>query len=159
MAIFSDMVEEIMEVFIDDFLVFRTSLDQCLHNLARVLQRCEEKNLVLNWEKYHFKVREGIVLGHRVSSKGIKVDPAKISTIKKLPPPMNVKGIRSFFGHACFCRRFIKDFSKIVKPLCNLLEKDACFVFDDSCFKAFPLIKEKLVSAPIVIVLDWSEPF
>ena len=75
--------------------------------------------MVLNWEKYHFMVREGIVLGHRVSSKGIKVDPAKISTIEKLPLPANVKGIQSFLGHAGFYKRFIKDFSKIIKPLCN----------------------------------------
>ena len=73
MAIFSDMVEEIVEVFIDDILVFETSFDHCLYNLARMLQRCEEKNLVLNWEKCHFMVRESIVLGHRVSSKGIEV--------------------------------------------------------------------------------------
>ena len=87
MAIFSDMVEEIMDVFMDDFLVFGTSFDHCLHNLARVLQRCKEKNLVLNWEKCHFMVKERIVLGHLVSSKGIEVDPTKISTKKSYPLP------------------------------------------------------------------------
>ena len=125
----------------DNFSVFGTSFDHCLHNLARVLQRCEEKNLVLNWEKCHFMVREGIVLGHRVSSKGIEVDPAKISTIDKLPPPTNVKGIQSFLGHAGVYRRFIKDFSKIIKPLCNLLEKYAPFISDESCHGAFQLLK------------------
>ena len=85
MAIFSDMVEDIMEIFMDDFSVFSTSFDHCLHNLALVLQRCEDKNLVLNWEKCHFMVQEGIMLGHRVSSKGIKVDRAKIATTEKLP--------------------------------------------------------------------------
>ena len=104
-------------------------------------------------------VKERIVLGHRVSSRGIEVDPAKISTIEKLPPSSNVKGIRSFLGHVGFYRRFIKDFSKIVKPLCNLLEKDAAFVFDENYLKEFHVIKEKLVSASIVIVPDWSEPF
>ena len=137
MEIFSDMVEEIVEVFMDDFSVFETSFYNCLHNLARVLQRCEEKNLVLNCEKCHFMVREGIVLGRRVSSKGINIDPTKISTIEKLPPPTNVKGIRSFLRYAGFYRGFIKDFSKIVKALCNLLEKDASLVFDESCLKAF----------------------
>ena len=117
--------------------MFGTSFDHCLHNLARVLQRCEEKNLVLNWERFHFMVKEGIILGHRVSSKGIEVDLAKISTIEKLTPPTNVKGIRSFLGHAGFYQRFIKDFSKIMKPLCNLLEKDATFAFDENCLKAF----------------------
>ena len=74
-------------------------------------------------------VREGIVLGHRISVKGIEVDQAKIDVIKKLPPPTNVKGVRSFLGHAGFYRRFIKDFSKITKPLCELLVKDAVFDF------------------------------
>ena len=85
MAIFSNTVEEIMEIFMDDFSVFRTLFDHCLHHLDRVLQKCEKKNLVLNWEKYHFMVSEGIVLGYRVSSKGIEIDIAKISTIEKYP--------------------------------------------------------------------------
>ena len=106
MAIFSDMVEYIMEIFMDDFSVFGTSFDHCLHNVSLVLQRCEDKNLVLNWEKCHFMVQEGIMLGHRVSSKGIEVDRAKIATIEKLPPPKNVKGIRSFLGHAGFYKGF-----------------------------------------------------
>ena len=93
-----------------------------------------------------------------MSSKGIEVNPAKISTIKKLPLPTNVKGIMNFLGHTGFYRRFIKDFSKIVKPLCNLLEKDASFVFDENGLKAFQLIKGKLIYTPIVIVPDWSEP-
>ena len=99
------------------------------------------------------------MLGHRVSYKGIEGDSTKVSTIEKLPPPTNVKGIRSFLGHAGFYWRFIKDFSKIVKPLCNLLEKDAAFVFDERCLRTFEMIKEKLVSSPIVIVPDWSKPF
>ncbi len=74
-------------------------------------------------------VREGIVLGHKISEKGIEVDKAKIEVIEKLPPPTSVKGIRSFLGHAGFYRRFIKDFSKISKPLSNLLMKDCPFNF------------------------------
>ena len=71
MAIFADLVEEIMDVFMDDFSVYRNSFDGCLENLERVLARCEETNLVLNWEKYHFMVEEGIVLGHKISVQGI----------------------------------------------------------------------------------------
>ena len=81
MAIFSDFVEKIMEVFMDDFSVFGSSFDNCLDNLSKVLQRCEETNLVLNWEKCHFMVQEGIVLGHKISSRGIEVDRAKVETI------------------------------------------------------------------------------
>ena len=117
----------------DDFSIFGSSFDHCLTNLWMVLKRCEEKQLVLNWEKCHFMVKEGIVLGHRVSKDRLEVDRAKISTIEHLPPPVNVKGIRSFLGHAGFYRRFIKDFSKIARPLCNLLEKDAPFEFGESC--------------------------
>src|SRR4051812_3409702 len=104
-------------------------------------------------------VREGIVLGHKISYKGIEVDQAKVEVISKLPPPMNEKGIRSFLGHAGFYRRFIRDFSKIAKPLTTLLVKDKTFTFDDECAIAFETIRRKLVSAPIVVALDWSLPF
>ena len=104
-------------------------------------------------------VKEGIVLGHLVSNKGIEVDKAKIELISKLPSPINVKGVRSFLGHAGFYRRFIKDFSKISQPLCKLLTKDADFNFDEKCLHAFNVLKEKLTSAPIIMAPDWSFPF
>ncbi|XP_024195767.1 uncharacterized protein LOC112198904 [Rosa chinensis] len=153
------MVERFIEVFMDDFSVFGDSFDQCLHHLVLVLQRCEDCNLVLNWEKCHFMVNEGIVLGHVVSSRGMEVDKAKVELISKLPPPHNVKAIRSFLGHAGFNRRYMKDFSKISKPLCDLLAKDVPFVFDEHCLKAFETIKVMLTQAPIMIAPDWSLPF
>ncbi|XP_075101815.1 uncharacterized protein LOC142177243 [Nicotiana tabacum] len=159
MAIFTDMVERYVEVFMDDFSVFGCSFDSCLMNLDKVLARCEETNLVLNWEKCHFMVREGIVLGHKVSKDGLQVDKAKVETIEKLPPPTSIKGIRSFLGHAGFYRRFIKDFSKISSPLCRLLEKDVTFKFDNACLKAFEELKGRLVTAPIIIGPDWAQPF
>ncbi|XP_070023356.1 uncharacterized protein [Nicotiana sylvestris] len=87
------MVENIMEVFMDDFSVVGNSFNECLANLTHVLKRCIEMNLVLNWEKCHFMVQEGIVLGHLVSSKGIEVDRAKVVVIEKLPPPTSVKAV------------------------------------------------------------------
>ncbi|XP_062080577.1 uncharacterized protein LOC133785344 [Humulus lupulus] len=108
----------------DDFSVYGDSFDRCLHNLTLVLQWCIETNLVLNWEKCHFMVNQGIVLGHVISVKGIEVDKAKIDLIRSLPSPTSLKEVRSFLGHAGFYRRFIKDFSKISTPLCNLLQKD-----------------------------------
>ncbi|XP_038707240.1 uncharacterized protein LOC120002544 [Tripterygium wilfordii] len=159
MSIFSDMVEHTIEVFIDEFSVFGSSFDACLKNLSMVLQRCKETNLVLNWEKCHFMVQEGIVLGHRMSQKGIEVDRAKIELIEKLPPPTSVKEVRSFLGHAGFYRRFIKDFSKITKPLCELLLKDVKFHFTKECLEAYTTLKERLTTAPIITSPDWNIPF
>ncbi|GJS92274.1 putative nucleotidyltransferase, ribonuclease H [Tanacetum coccineum] len=124
-----------------------------------MLQRCKEAHLVLNWEKCHFMVKEGIVLGHKVSSAGLEVDNAKINVISKLPPPTNIKGVRSFLRHASFYRHFIKDFSKIARPITKLLEKDTPFEFDDECQKAFELLKEKLTCAPVIVSPNWNLPF
>ncbi|GJS54781.1 reverse transcriptase domain-containing protein [Tanacetum coccineum] len=96
-------------------------------------------------------VKEEIVLGHKVSEAGLEVYKAKIKVISKLPPPTNIKGIRSFLGHAGFYQSFIKDFSKIVRPLIKLLEKDTPFKFDDECHTAFKLLKEKLTCAPMIV--------
>nr|CAE03895.1 OSJNBb0026I12.3 [Oryza sativa Japonica Group] len=159
MSIFSDMIEAIMEVFMDDFSLYGKTFDHCLQNLDKVFQRCQEKDLVLNWEKCHFMVHEGIVLGHRVSERGIEVDRAKIEVIDQLPPPVNIKGIRNFLGHAGFHRRFIKEFSTIARPLTNLLAKDAPFEFDDVCLKSFKTLKKALVSALIIQPPDGMLPF
>ena len=159
MAIFSDMVEKSIEVFMDDFSVIGSTFDNYLHNLTLVFKRCMETNLVLNWEKCHFMVREGIVLGHRISRRGIEVDRAKIEIIEKLPPPTSVKGVRSFLSHGGFYRRFIQDFSKVSKPLSNLLMQGVPFEFNDPCMNAFELLKKKLISAPIVVAPYWNLPF
>ena len=130
LSIFSDMVERIMEVYMDDITVYGESFDECLIHLETVLHRCIEKNLVLNWEKCHFMVNQGIVLGHIISERGIELDKAKVELISKLQSPTNVKTMRQFLGHAGFYRRFIRDFSKIAKLLYKLLEKDAKFEWD-----------------------------
>ncbi|GKC17408.1 reverse transcriptase domain-containing protein [Tanacetum coccineum] len=103
-----------------------------------------DTNLCLNWEKSHFMVKEGIVLGHKISKKGIEVDKAKIDVIAKLPHPTTIKGVQSFLGHAGFYRRFIKDFSKISRPMTHLLKKNTPFIFSDDCIQAFQTLKKKL---------------
>ena len=104
-------------------------------------------------------VTEGIFLGHKISTAGLEVDQAKVSIIKTLLPPTTIKGIRSFLGHASFYRRFIKDFSKISRPLCRLLEKDEKFYFDELCKAAFYQIKSRLVTTHIMVILDWNNEF
>ena len=159
LSMFSDMVERIMEVYMDDITVYEGDFEECLTNLEAILQRCIEKNLVLNWEKCHFMVNQGIVLGHIISSRGIEVDKAKIELISKLPSPTNVKTVRQFLGHAGFYRRFTKDFSKIAKPLYKLLEKDAKFIWEKECQESFEVLKSHLTTAPIVRAPNWQLPF
>ncbi|GJS48294.1 reverse transcriptase domain-containing protein [Tanacetum coccineum] len=159
MAIFHDMIEKTMEVFMDDFSVFGDSFSTCLAHLEKMLKRCEDTNLSLNWEKSHFMVKEGIVLGHKISKSGLEVDRAKVEVIAKLPHPTSVKGVRSFLGHAGFYRRFIQDFSKIARPMTHLLEKETPFVFSEECIDSFNTLKRKLTEAPILIAPDWDLPF
>ena len=98
-------------------------------------------------------------MGHKIFEAGLEVDQAKFAITKTVLPPTTVKGIRSFLGHAGFYRRFIKEFSKISKPLCKLLEKDAKFDFDESCRSTFDKIKSRLVIAPIIVIPDWNNDF
>nr|XP_009766531.1 PREDICTED: uncharacterized protein LOC104217890 [Nicotiana sylvestris] len=111
------MVEDFLVVFMDEFLVVRDSFDDCLANLDKVLVRCEKTNLVLNWEKCHVIVEEGIVLGHKISK---------------------------------------NDFSKVVDPLCKILDKDAKFHFNDDCMRAFEQLKLVLTTTPIITSPNWS---
>ncbi|RDX81083.1 Retrovirus-related Pol polyprotein from transposon 17.6, partial [Mucuna pruriens] len=145
LSIFSDLLEDCMEVFMDDFTVYADTFDACLGNLARVLKRCIETDLVLNFEKCHFMVVEGIVLGHLVSSRGIEVDKAKIDIITSLPNPASV--------------RFIKNFNKTALPLSKLVQKDVEFVFNKECIQAFEELKTKLTSTPILQAPNWELPF
>nr|GEV85792.1 reverse transcriptase domain-containing protein [Tanacetum cinerariifolium] len=135
------------------------TFQSCLSHLEKMLKMCEDTNLCPNWENSHFMVKEGIVLGHKISKQGIKVDKAKVDVITKLPHPTTVKGIRSFLGHAGFYHRFIQDFFKIARPMTRLLEKDTSFIFSQECIDAFQTLKIKLTEAPILIALDWDMPF
>ncbi|GKE98557.1 DNA-directed DNA polymerase, partial [Tanacetum coccineum] len=127
--------------------------------MDQMLKRCEDTNLVLNWEKCHFMLKEGVVLGHKISKSGIEVDKAKIDVIAKLSHPTIVNGVRSFLGHAGFYRRFIQDFSKISRPMTHLLEKDTPFFFSKECIESFNILKKKLTEAPILVAPDWDLPF
>ncbi|RDX84253.1 Retrovirus-related Pol polyprotein from transposon 17.6, partial [Mucuna pruriens] len=125
----------------DDFMVYDPSFDACLESLSIVLDRCIQTNLVLNFEKCHFMVVEGITLGHLVFNKGIKVDKAKIDIISSLSHPASVRKVRSFLGHARFYRKFIQNFITI------------------PCIEAFQKLKKRLTTTPILQALDWELPF
>ncbi|KAL0536754.1 hypothetical protein IC582_025715 [Cucumis melo] len=159
LSIFTNFIGKCIEVFMVDFTVYGNDFYSCLNNLELILKRCIDTNLMLNFEKCHFMASYGIVLGHLVSSKGIEVDKAKINVIQNLSYPTCLKDVRSFFVSAGFYRRFIKDFSKIVLPLTNLLKKDVPFVIDDKCMHVFDTLKDKLTSSPILQTLNWNSPF
>nr|GEV80336.1 reverse transcriptase domain-containing protein [Tanacetum cinerariifolium] len=135
-AIFHDMIEKNMKVFMDDFLVFGDSFLSCLSHLDTMLQWCEDTNLVLNWEKCHFMVKEGIVLGHKISKNVLEVDRAKVDVIAKLPYP-----------------------TTIARPMTHFLKKETPYVFFKDCIDAFETLKKKLTEAPILVVPDWNLPF
>ena len=158
-AMFSDLVGDCLEIFMDDFSVFGSSFDLCLANLTKVLDICVKNKLVLSWEKSHFMVDEGIVLGHHISKNGLEVDKAKVEVIKKLNLPTTIKQLRGFLGHAGFYRRFIKDFAKISKPLTHFLYKNIDFILDEKAKNSFLQIKEALINAPIMQAPDWTLPF
>ena len=140
MAVFSDFIVESMEVFMDDFSIFGPSFDACLAHLMQILDVCVKKRLVLSWEKSHFMVREGILLGHLVSSKGLEVDKAKVEVIHNLVLPKS-RELRSFLGHVDFYRCFIQDFAKVSKPLTSLLCKEKDFIIEEEGKHAFMQLK------------------
>jgi hypothetical protein len=150
MVIFSDLIEKVMEVFMDDFSIYGKTFEDCLANLDKVLKRCQMADLVINWEKCHFMVWERIVLGHKISEKGIEMDKVKIEVIEQLPPPTNAKWICSFLGHAGFYQRFIHNFSQIAWPLTHLLDKDVPFVFTEEWLPSFHTLKKALISTPVI---------
>ncbi|GKC69269.1 reverse transcriptase domain-containing protein, partial [Tanacetum coccineum] len=159
MAIFQDMIEETMEVFMDDFSVFGDSFSSCLSHLDKMLKRCEDTNLVLNWDKCHFMVKEGIVLDHKISKSWIEVDRAKVDVIAKLPHPTSVKGVHSSLGHVGFYRQFNQDFSKIARPMTHLLKKETPFILSKECIEEFEILKKKLTEALILVAPNWDLPF
>ncbi|RDX82438.1 Retrovirus-related Pol polyprotein from transposon 17.6, partial [Mucuna pruriens] len=126
-SIFSNLLQDCIEVFMDDFMVYADSFETCLSNLSKVLKRCINTNLVLNFEKCHFMVTEGIMLGHLVSNRGIELDKSKINIITSLPNPASMWG-SSLISRTC--KRFIKNFSKLALPLSKLLQKDVEFKFN-----------------------------
>ena len=143
----------------DDFSIFGTNFEACLEHLTQILDVCVKKRLVLSWEKSHFIVREGIVLGYLVSSKGLEGDKAKVEVIQDLALPNSIREFRSFLGHVGFYRRFIQDFAKVSKPLTSLLCKEKDFITEKEGKHSFMQLKRSLVEAPTLQSPNWDLPF
>ncbi|RVW58248.1 Retrovirus-related Pol polyprotein from transposon 17.6 [Vitis vinifera] len=158
LSIFSDMVERIMEVFMDDITIYGSTFDECLVNLEAVLNRCIEKDLVLNWEKCHFMVHKGLSLGTSSPSKALKLTKQRLNSLLSCHPNKCQRS-KAIPWPCGFYRRFIKDFSKLARPLCELLVKDAKFIWDDRCQRSFEELKLFLTTAPIVRAPNWQLPF
>ena len=150
LGIVSNLIEDRVEIYMDDFTVYGNNYEEALDNLEKVLIRCQETNLALKHEKCKMLMTVGIVLGHHISAIGIKVDPTKIEVISKLSPPQSQKEVRHFLGHAGYYRRFIKNFTTLSTPMFKLLTKYVNFYWDSYCQIAFDTLKEKL---PITHVL------
>ncbi|GJS49676.1 reverse transcriptase domain-containing protein [Tanacetum coccineum] len=158
LAIFHDMIEESVEVFFDDFSIFGNSFDKCLNNLDKMLQRCKDAHLVLNWEKYHFMVKEGIVLGHKVSGAGLEVEKAKINVISKLPPSTNIKGVRSFQGHTSDDSEVDDNF--LGETLMEINTRDEPWFADFANYLVGPFLKShkfEYLLVAIDYVSKWAE--
>ena len=159
MVIFSDFIGESTEVFIDHFSVFGPSFDVCLEHLMQILDVSIKKRLVLSWEKSHFMVREGIVLGHLVSCKGLEVDNTNVEVIQDLALPKSIRELRSFLGHVGFYRHFIQDFTKVSRPQTSLLCKEKDFIIEEEGKHAFIQLKQSLVEAPILKSTNRDLPY
>ena len=146
-------------VYLDDIVIYGSSLQDHNKRLKEVLQRLRENNLKLQPDKCEFLRKEVIYLGHIISENGISPDPSKLTAIKDFPTPKKIKDIQSFIGLAGYYRKFIEDFSKIAKPLTKLTKKTEKFVWTTEQQNAFDTLKEKLMTAPVLKYPDFSQEF
>ncbi|SPT17983.1 unnamed protein product [Triticum aestivum] len=157
--IFNPYTNEFVLVYLDDILVFSKNKKDHAKHLRLVLDKLREYQFYAKFSKCEFWLDEVLYLGHIISAKGNTVNPEKVSAIMNWEPPQNVKQLRSFLGLASYCRRFVENFSKIAKPLSNLLQKHVKYVWTPECDVAFNTLKEKLVTAPVLTPPDESKPF
>ena len=157
--IFNPYTNDFILVYLDDILVFSKNKEDHAKHLRLVVDKLREHQFYAKFSKCEFWLDEVLYLGHIISAKGIAVNPKKVSAIVNWEPPQNVKQLRGFLGLASYCRRFVENFSKIAKPLSNLLQKHVKYVWTSECDIAFNTLKEKLVTAPVLTPPDESKPF
>ncbi|XP_026830969.1 uncharacterized protein LOC113563505, partial [Ooceraea biroi] len=146
-------------VYVDDIVIYARSLQEHNIKIARLMKRLREANLKLQPDKCEFLRKEVGYLGHIISSEGVKPDPEKVKAIKNFPIPRNAKNIKQFLGLAGYYRRFIPEFSKIAKPLTELLKKDRPFVWESPQAVAFATLQNFLCTEPILQYPDFTQPF
>ena len=157
--IFHEFLDKFVVVFIDDILVYSKTREEHVDHLRSILATLREHQLYAKFSKCEFWLEKVAFLGHFVSKNGVEVDPAKIEAVKNWPVPKNVTEVRSFLGLARYYRRFVKDFSKIAKPMTSLMKKDCKFIWNDKCEEAFQTLKERLTTAPVLTLPDGSSSY
>ena len=157
--IFRPFLDKFIVVFIDDILIYSRTQEEHAEHLRLVLGVLREKQMYAKLSKCEFWMDEVQFLGHVISAQGIAVDPAKVEAVVKWESPKSATEIRSFVGLACYYRRFIEGFSKIVTPLTLLTRKDQPFTWTDKCEESFQELKRRLTSAPILVIPDVGKPF
>nr|ABF95994.1 retrotransposon protein, putative, Ty3-gypsy subclass [Oryza sativa Japonica Group] len=157
--VFMEYLDKFVVVFIDDILIYSQSEEDHQHHLRLVLGKLREHQLYAKLSKCEFWLSEVKFLGHVISAKGVAVDPETVTAVTDWKQPKTVTQIRSFLGLAGYYRRFIENFSKIARPMTQLLKKEEKFVWSPQCEKAFQTLKEKLVSSPVLILPDTRKDF
>jgi hypothetical protein len=158
-SVFMMELDKFVVVFIDDILIYSKSEKEHAQHLRVVLQRLRDHKLYAKFSKCEFWFKSVKFLGHTISHYGISVDPSKVQEVMDWKPPKSVHQIRSFLGLAGYYRRFIPDFSRIAKPMTELLKKRVRFVWSEACEKAFHTLRQHLTSATVLVQPDNSKPF
>ena len=157
-AIFKEFIHKFLEVYFDDWTIFGL-MEKHVGTLRLMLTKCREHQISLNLKNYIFCVPFGILLGHVVCRQGMMVDPAMIAIIMNLPPPTSVKQLHTTLVHTGYDRKFIKGYAQVTVPMEKLLKHVVKYEWTEECQKSLDILKEKMVTTPILVFLDWKRPF
>ena len=152
--VFMEFLDKFVVVLIDDILIYSKNEEEHKEHLRLVLEKLKEHQLYAKFSKCEFWLKKVGFLGHVISAEGIAVDPSKVEAVTEWKAPTSVGEIRSFLGLAGYYRRFIENFSKIAKPMTELLKKDTKFKWTEDCEASFQELKKRLVTAPVLILPD-----
>jgi hypothetical protein len=151
--------DKIVAIYLDGITIFSKSDDEHLQHLKKIFQKCRRYGISLNPTKYHFSMPEGKLLGHIISSRGIKIDPERVEAIQDITIPMNKKSIRSFIGRINFLRRFVPNLFETIRPIPNMLKNDDVIKWSQEEKSAFHRIKQDFIEAPILVSHDYAKEF